>query len=32
VALYRLAKIVDELEELVKPKSASETPAASTER
>ena len=32
VALYRLAKIVDELEDLVKPKSASETPTAAPER
>jgi hypothetical protein len=32
VALYRLAKIVGELEELVKPKSPSETSPAATER
>lgn len=30
--MYRLAKIVDELEALVKPKSPTETPAASTEQ
>jgi UDP-3-O-[3-hydroxymyristoyl] glucosamine N-acyltransferase len=32
VALYRLAKIVDELEEIVKSKPPTETPAASTEQ
>jgi len=32
VALYRLAKIVHELEELVKAKPPTETPAASTEQ